>query len=231
MIIGAITPAIAIFMNLLNRTLITGRKNIAGFKGPWILASNHLTLLDDMFIGPILLFPEMLRGYKWIPYHAPEESNFYKKKLIAMFMKQVKSVPLVRGDGVFQEGMNKLIEAVKSGGILHIFPEGTRTRTGKIGEAKPGVGRIVYETRAPVIPIYHQGLEKVLPIGSGIPRIGNEIRIAIGEPMYFEDQLKQDSETRTWRAISRRIIEAIHEQQAIAEAKWGHKPIIIKNKH
>ncbi len=219
-----IMPTICAFMNLLNRTRLIGKENLAGLKPPWILASNHLTLLDDLFLDPILLFPKTFLGYKYIPYHAPEERNFYKSRLVSWIMRQSKSIPIVRGKGLHQIGMNRLISAVRDKGILHIYPEGTRSRTGEIGDAKPGVGRIVCETGAPVLPVYHQGLERVLPIGKGFPRIGKVIRISIGKPLHFNTQVEPGKETATWKEISKKIIEAIHEQREIVNNKWGCKP-------
>ncbi len=229
LVIGGITPAITIFMNVLNRTRITGRENLRGLRHRWILASNHLTLLDDLFIGPLLIFPNSLKGYKYFPFHAPEQRNFYKTPWIRWFMRQCKSVPIVRGRGVNQEGINYLIKAMKQGGILHIFPEGTRTRTGALGQGQPGVGRIVCESGAPVVPMYHQGLERVLPIGSGVPRIGNEIRISIGKPLRFQPEIQTGKESLVWREVSSQIIEAIRCQKEIAEKTWGEKPLIVNN--
>lgn len=229
MIGGIVTPGIWSFMNLFNRTLISGKANIYKMKPPYILASNHLTLLDDLFIGPLIFFPKIIQGYQYVPYHVPEERNFYKKKFIAWFMKQVKSVPLVRGQGLHQKGMNRLIEVVKAGGIVHIYPEGTRTRNGDIGDAKPGIGRIVREANVPVIPMYHQGLEKVLPIGSGIPRIAKEIRISIGEPLTFEQYASQPSELKTWQSIANEIVDAIKVQRQKSYELWGEKPVMIKH--
>ena len=220
-----IVPAISLFMNLLNRTRVVGRENIAHLRPPYILVSNHLTLLDDLFLGPVIFFPGVLLGYRYLPYHAPEERNFYKRPVIAWFMRRVKAIPIVRGRGNYQEGVNRLIEAIKAGGILHIFPEGTRTRTGDIGEGKSGIGRIVRETGVPVVPVYHQGLEEVLPIGEGLPHIGREIRIAIGKPLCFDEELKIGSNIAAWKLITERIMDAIHEQRALANKRWGFRPI------
>ncbi len=219
-----INPAIYVFMNLLNRTRVSGRKNIWGLKPPWILASNHLTLLDDLFIEPVILFPQIYFGYRYIPYHAPEERNFYRRRLISWFMRQSKSIPVVRGKGLNQIGVDRLIEAVKDGGILHIYPEGTRSRSGDIGSAKPGVGRIVQETGVPVVPVYHQGLEQVLPIGAGFPKIGKEIRISIGKPIRFDTAIEPGRELQRWKEISEEILEAIREQQQVAIRRWGFRP-------
>lgn len=224
-VVGAVVPSIFTFMNLLNQTRITGKQNIAKLKPPWILMSNHMSLLDDLFLGPLIFFPKALTGYRYIPFHSPEEQNFYRSKLIAWFMKTTKSIPVIRGRGIYQEGMNRLVQAVKRGGVLHIYPEGTRSRSGNIGGAKTGVARLVYETGAAVVPMYHQGLERVLPIGSGIPRIGRKIRVAIGEPLFFNEELSMKNEVQAWQLIISRVMNSIQEQQKILQEKWGVRPV------
>jgi len=230
LIIGFLTPLIQIFMRLMNRTKVTGKSNINKMQPGWVLASNHLTMLDDLFIEPIILFPKTLHGYDYFSFHAPEATNFYKNRLMSWFMRQVKSIPLVRGKGMHQEGMKRLINAVKNKGILHIYPEGTRSRTGKIGEPKPGIGRIVCETGAPVIPVYYQGLEKILPIGSTFPKFGKLVVISIGEPMYFDANTESENQIEKWKSISEKISVAIHKEREKAEEKWGVKPIEMKKK-
>ena len=185
--------------------------------------SNHVTLLDDLFLGPIIFFPQSLRSYARIPYHAPEERNFYKVSIVSWFMKKTKCIPVVRGKGIYQEGVVRLIEALREGGVLHIFPEGTRTRSGEMGEPKAGIGRIVYESGALVVPMYHRGLDRVLPIGSGAPRIGKRIFVEIGEPLSFEEERKLPNTPDTWRIISKRIMEAIMEQKSRLEERYGSK--------
>ncbi len=221
LVLGIITPLITLFMYVLNNTRIIGKKNISGSKAPWILMSNHITIMDDLFLDPLIAFSNIFKGYRYIPHHAPEEHNFYKSALSAWFMKRVKSIPLIRGKGAQQEGMNRLIKAVRDGGTLHIYPEGTRSRSGKLGRGRSGVGRLVYEAEAPVIPVYHYGLGAILPIGHAFPRFGKKVRVSIGEPIYFDEELKMENDHRTWKLITNRIMEAIAEQQQRAEEKWG----------
>ncbi len=175
--------------------------------------SNHVTLLDDVFLGPIVLFPKALRGYAWMPYHAPEERNFYKIRFVAWIMRMTKSIPLQRGKGIHQEGVKRLIDAVRNDGVLHIYPEGTRTRTGEIGEPKVGIGRIVYESGAAVVPMYHRGLEKVLPIGAAIPKIGKHIHISVGEVIRFEEERNLPNTPDTWRVIVDKIMNGIYAER------------------
>ena len=206
-------PVVNIFMRLMNRVTVFGMKHATEIERPWILMSNHVTLLDDVFLGPILLFPKALRGYAWMPYHAPEERNFYKIPAIAWIMRMTKSIPLVRGKGIHQEGVKRLIDAVRNGGVLHIYPEGTRTRTGEIGAPKVGIGRIVYESGAPVVPMYHRGLERVLPIGAGVPRFGKRIYVSMGEPLHFDEERKLPNTPDTWRIIVERIMNGIYAER------------------
>ncbi len=230
LIIGFLTPMIQVFMKIFNRTRIAGKSNIENLKPGWVLASNHLTMLDDLFIEPLILFPNSLRGYAYFSFHAPEKTNFYKNKWMSWFMRQVKSIPLERGKGMNQEGMMRLSDAVKNGGILHIYPEGTRSRTGKIGEPKPGIGKIICETSAPVVPVYYQGIEKILPIGSKFPRLGKDVVISIGKPIYFDTKISSGKEIERWKSISKEISEAIHKERDNAVKKWSIKPISIKRK-
>lgn len=223
-----VLPSMAFFMNILNRTRVLGRENLRQLEPPFIIMSNHLSLLDDMFLGPFLFWPRCLYGYRYLPFHAPEERNFYKVRIVAWFMKLTKNIPVVRGKGIYQEGVERLIEAVRQGGILHIHPEGTRSRTGEIYPPKPGIGRIVYETRAPVIPVYHQGLESILPIGAGLPKFGREIRIAIGQPLLFTEELALPNELSTWKVIAHKIMEAIREQKSRLDTVWGPKPVRVR---
>jgi 1-acyl-sn-glycerol-3-phosphate acyltransferase len=106
---------------------------------------------------------------------------------------------------------------LKAGNCVHIYPEGTRTRTGKIGPGKPGVGRIVYETKCKVIPCYHSGLNEVLPIGRKIPRPGKKVRIIIGEAISLDHYFQRPNNLETWQAISDEIIAEIKRLKAKIE--------------
>jgi 1-acyl-sn-glycerol-3-phosphate acyltransferase len=218
-----VVPSAALFMCVFNRTTIRGRKHLRSTGRPLILMSNHVTLLDDLWLDTITFFPKGYLGYAWIPYHSPEERNFYKVGIIAWFMRQVKSIPLQRGKGIFQEGVSRLIYAVKEGGLLRIYPEGTRTRTGDLLAPKIGVGRIVYESGAPVLPMYHRGLERILPIGAGVPRFFKHVYASIGEPLYFDEERKLPNTPDTWRLIVNRIMDGIREEKTKLEAEFGHQ--------
>ena len=90
-----------------------------------------------------------------------------------------------------------------------MYPEGTRTRTGRLGSGKPGIGKVIYQTRCQVIPCYHYGLEKVLPIGKKIPRYGQKVTIKVGKPVNLERFFQMEDTLQTWKEIAAELINAI----------------------
>ena len=199
----------AIFMLGFNRVRIFGRRNLHPKYLPFIFISNHVSMLDDMFIGPLLFTPRGIFNYRFMPYHTPEQSNFYKGPIISWIMEHLKCIPLQRGKGINQEGIQLIIKRLKEGGSVQIYPEGTRTRSGHLGKGKPGVGKIVYDTKCNVIPCYHSGLEKVLPIGKKIPSLFKKITVIIGEPFSYAEYFQQEDKVETWRNIADDMINRI----------------------
>jgi 1-acyl-sn-glycerol-3-phosphate acyltransferase len=202
-------PPFLLIMKVLNRTEVYGKKNLQRADLPFMFVSNHVTMLDDAFIGPLVFLPRGLWSVRFIPYHTPEKKNFFRGPIFSFLMWASKCIPFTRGQGVFQPGMERVIRLLKSKSVVHIYPEGTRTRTGEIGKGKIGVGRIVRETGVKVIPCYHQGLDQVLPIGHKIPRFGKKVKVLVGEPLRFDEFLQMPNTPKTWQMISDRIIEAI----------------------
>ena len=76
------------------------------------------------------------------------------------------------------------VELIRKGWNLLLYPEGTRSRTGRMGPFKPGVGVLARFTRRPVVPIHVSGGRQVLPCGALIPRPGR-IRVRFGPPLAY----------------------------------------------
>jgi 1-acyl-sn-glycerol-3-phosphate acyltransferase len=200
------TVCIWILMHVFNRTRIYGKKHIRKMKAPYVFASNHTTMFDSAFIDCNVFFVKSLFSYKYLPYHTPEYGNFYKNKMLAWYMDHVKCIPLERGKGIDQPSQKIVTEKLKQGNIVHIFPEGTRSRTGELLEGKAGVGKRIYESRVKVIPCYHEGMRDMLPVGTSFPKFGKRIRIIIGEPIFFDDFFTKQNCPETWRLISEKIM-------------------------
>lgn len=198
-----------VFMKVFTRTTVVGRENLEKVEKPYLFVSNHVSMLDDAFIGSVVFFPQALFSYRHIPYHTPEKKNFYRGPVFSWVMDHTKCIPLTRGKGVYQPGIQTIIDKLNQGGVVHIYPEGTRTRSGDVGKGKPGVGRIVYASRCRVVPCYHSGLNQVLPIGKKIPLLGKTVKIIIGEPITFEEQMQKENNISAWQEISDIMIKSI----------------------
>lgn len=206
-----VVPVCAVLMRVLNRTRIVGRHHLQGARLPLVLVSNHVTIFDDGLVDTLIFPPRVFREYDFIPYHVPEERNFFKGRLMNWFMRRMKCIPVRRGEGIFQPAMDRIIAALRDGGCVRTFPEGTRTRSGVLGHGRPGVGRVLYETGAAVVPCFHRGLDQVLPIGSVIPRIGKRVDIIIGPPFGVDDLRALPNTKETWQKIADRLMEKIAE--------------------
>ncbi len=203
------TFAVFILMFVLNNTRYYNTKVIKREKAPYVFASNHTTMFDSGFIDCALFFTKGLRSYKYLPYHTPEYGNFYRNRLLSWYMDIVKCIPVERGKGIDQFSQKVVTQKLIEGNVVHIFPEGTRSRTGELLPGKAGVGKRIYESRVKVIPCYHEGLRNILPVGTHFPKVGKKIRVIIGEPVFFDDYFKMDNSPAAWKAISDRIMDEI----------------------
>jgi 1-acyl-sn-glycerol-3-phosphate acyltransferase len=209
-ILTAMTTLVVFFiMFVLNNTRYYNRRIIKNEKAPYIFASNHTTMFDSGFIDCAIFFSKGIFSYKYLPYHTPEYGNFYRNIFFSWYMDRVKCIPVERGKGIDQFSQKLVTQKLKEGNVVHIFPEGTRSRTGELLPGKAGVGKRIYESRVKVIPCYHEGMRELLPVGTHVPKTGKKIRVIIGEPIFFDEFFEMENAPDTWIAISAKIMTEI----------------------
>ena len=176
------------FLRLMFRPKVVGVENIPK-KGPVILASNHLAVIDS-FILPLVL----KRSVVFIGKSEYFTGKGLKGKFIAKFMLSVGTIPVDRsggraGDAALKAGLSRLNE----GEMFGIYPEGTRSPDGRLYRGKTGVARLALEAGAPVVPVAMIGTNKAQPIGKRLPK-PMKIHIVIGKPIDFSrfEGLHQD---------------------------------------
>ncbi len=99
-----------------------------------------------------------------------------------------------------------LRERLSSGHTAYIlFPEGTRTRTGKLGRFKPGLGMLVAESKVPVVPCYIDGAFAALPPDRRFPR-PRRIVIRVGSPLAFENVRNNSA---GWKEVTALVEQAV----------------------
>ena len=161
------------------RPWVTGLDNIPK-KGGVILAINHLSFIDSVFL-PLVLDRRIFFLAK-SDYFTGRGLKGWATKA---FMNGTGMLPIDRSGGKASEAsLNTGLKVLHDGEVLGIYPEGTRSPDGKLYRGRTGVARMILEGNVPVVPVAMIDTEKVMPIGTKIPKV-QRIGIVIGEPLDF----------------------------------------------
>jgi 1-acyl-sn-glycerol-3-phosphate acyltransferase len=139
--------------------------------GPLLLASNHRSFLDPFVIGTLVKRP--------VYYMAKRE--LFEKRWQAWALNALGAFPVDRGAGD-QDAMATARAILARGDCVVVFPEGTRTRPGPLGEPRRGIGRLALETGAPVVPVAVIGSDQVRRGWRIRPR---KVRLRVGAPLRY----------------------------------------------
>ena len=165
---------------LLWRYDVRGRDRIPR-EGGVILASNHQSFLDVLLLGAACPRP--------VRYMA--RRTLWDHRLLGWLISDWKAIPVDR-DRPGKDDLRRVIETARGGEVLALFPEGTRTRDGSIGEMRGGIGFLARRAGVPVVPVRIAGAFEAWPRGRRLPRPG-KVRIEFGEPVrYAEDMEDRD---------------------------------------
>lgn len=136
-------------------------------KGPVILCSNHISVLDPVFL---------LMGLKKTPVYFMAKAELFKKRLSAWFIGSVfGAFPVDRGKGD-TGALDTAEKLVKEGKLLGIYPEGTRSKDGRLGRMKSGAALIAARTGAAVIPVAVTAKDQRV-------RLFHRTRLVVGQPL------------------------------------------------
>ena len=200
---------------------VSGKDNIPA-RGGALLASNHLSMSDSLFL------PVMIR--RRVSFLAKKEyftGRGIKGRLKAAFVRGTGLIPIDRDDAdAAQAALRTGARAVRDGLLLGVYPEGTRSPDGRLYRGKTGVARMSMDTGAPVIPVAMVGTDRVQPIGKVLPRL-RPVQVRIGEPLTpparpaDADQLREQARQFTERIMA--AIAALSGQQRADEDAAEHK--------
>ncbi|XP_017885900.1 tafazzin homolog isoform X1 [Ceratina calcarata] len=206
-------------MNIINRALYSRPKDM-----PLITVSNHHSCFDDPGIWATLDVKHMFnrRRMRW---SLAAHDICFTKTWHSYFFMLGKCIPVIRGAGVYQEAMDFCIEKLAAGEWIHVFPEGKVNMIKENLRLKWGVGRLIMESPVTpmVIPIYHLGMDQVLPNQPPYRlQMRKKVTLNYGEPIDFTALVKKlrasnASEIEARKAITDRIQEELQRLKTITE--------------
>ena len=177
------------------RWRVRGAENVPKTGGV-ILAANHASYADPPLVGSGLD-----RGINYLA-----RQSLFRFPLIGRLLSSWSAVPVDR-DGGGAKGLKIILDRLLGGAGIILFPEGTRSRDGKLQPAQPGIGLIVAKSDAPVVPVRIFGTYEAWGRNRKVP-LPKRISMRYGEPMLFE-KLRAEA-----RNCSRERLKEIYQQIA-----------------
>ncbi len=143
-------------LRVLYRISYEGLENIP-MEGGVIIAANHASLIDPPALGA--------RSPRELSYLAKKE--LFPIPFVRLLLNISNSIPIDR-KGYSKKTLNDVVERLKEGWALTMFPEGTRTKTGEFGNPKKGIGMVAVMADVPVVPCWIEGSYKAKPFVSKV---------------------------------------------------------------
>jgi 1-acyl-sn-glycerol-3-phosphate acyltransferase len=188
-------PVVVALLRLLFGLEGRGAQHIPA-RGPVLMVANHSSFLDPPLVGGMAPRP--------LSFMAKEE--LFRVPLLGPLIRRLNARP-VRREGADASALRTALRILQDGGVLLMFPEGTRGPEGTLREPKPGAGMLAVLSGAPVVPVLIQGSGRAWPRGQRFPR-PTKVVVTFGPPMVFE---RRDAEgrKRDYEAVSREMMTAI----------------------
>ena len=178
------------------RIRVEGRLNVPR-KGAAILASNHLSALDHVVL-PAVTRRTIINISKM---------EHFEKPVKAWFFRQWGVIPVQRGRGD-KGAMDAARDALRSGHLFCIYPEGTRSLDGRLHKGHTGVARLALECRVPVIPVAMKGTFEAWPKGGRL-RLFRRTAAVVGEPMDFSRHWGRQDDKEVCRDVTDQVMRAL----------------------
>lgn len=174
--------AIAFFLlKVLFLIEVRGRKNIPR-EGGLLVVSNHCSQMDPVIIGAV--FPRRL-------YYMGKEELF-KIPFLRSLIESLGAFPVRRKEGDIR-ALSKVIELVKEGKAVLLFPEGSRSEDGEVKEFMHGASYVAFKASVPVLPVAIKGSFEAMPKGAYFPK-PTKIKVCFGDVLNFKSDGKRSKE-------------------------------------
>lgn len=198
-------------VSLFYRLKVYGKQNVPK-DGPVLVVCNHQSFLDPMFS----------QTWVWRPfYFVPRDTLLNVKfwgRLIASFY-----VIFIRQGQPDIAAMKTIIESLKEGKAVCLYPEGTRSPDGRIDNIKPGFGLMSRRSGAPVLPVVIDGMFEAWPRTQKYPRLGR-VGVMYGTP-FSAEQIKSLGD----EAFAVELTRTLRTMQSDLRRKMNREPFDYDN--
>lgn len=184
----------SIFCKIYFRLEVKGADNVPK-KGGVLIASNHSSFLDPVIVGV---------GISRATYYLTRQSLF-EIPILGLLLKALHTIPIKRARASIST-FKELIKSLHSKKAIILFPEGTRSPDGKLGQGKIGMGMLALRTDVPIVPVYIDGAIKAFP-KNGKWIQPKKIRVVFGNPIMPNSK---DPNKNNYRRISAQVMESIN---------------------
>jgi 1-acyl-sn-glycerol-3-phosphate acyltransferase len=185
------------------RPVVEGVENVPA-TGPVILTSNHLSFADSVVI-PVVVPRKVVFLAKEEYFTGPG----LKGRLSYAWFTGLGMLPVSRDDTRSALGsLQVALDVLGQGEALGLYPEGTRSRDGRLYRGRTGVAQLALTSGAPVVPVGLIGTERLQPVGSRLPRLAR-VTVRFGPPLSFAGEYDGVAPGRARREITDRVMTAI----------------------
>nr|WP_255430191.1 lysophospholipid acyltransferase family protein [Streptomonospora sp. PA3] len=173
-------------------------------EGPVILASNHLSNIDPLFIG--VAVP---RQVTFIAKRELFAEGNLAQRTFTRALRAIGQLSVDRRPGQSsKEAMEQSLKILGNGAAFGIFPEGTRSPDGRLYRGQTGIAWLALASGAPVVPVALAGTDRILPRGRRVPAL-RRIGIRVGPPVDLAPWLGEEGRARSRRAATDAVMAAI----------------------
>ena len=188
------------FVRTYVRPRVTGTDNLPK-EGAFILAANHNSHADTA-----VLFTAIPRDIRQRSLAAAAQDYFFDKGLRQTVSRILFNVIPVARESGGQNPLRHVIRALREGYGVLLYPEGTRSLHGTVGPFRKGIGRLIAEfPEVPVIPIWIEGTNRVMPKGQNVPQ-PRKVEVHFGEPIYPGADLRDKA---SWQTAADKVRDAV----------------------
>ncbi|MGA8209128.1 MAG: lysophospholipid acyltransferase family protein [Nocardioidaceae bacterium] len=208
-VVNAVVPPVA---KVVWRPTVEGAEKLP-LEGPVLVASNHLSFADSLVI-PIVAPRKVVFLAKEAYFTGPG----VKGALVRTWFTAMGMVPVDRDDTrAAIASLDVALEILARGEAFGIYPEGTRSRDGRLYRGRTGVGHLALTSGAPIVPVGLTGTEHLQPVGSRLPRLVR-VTVRFGDPIVVAGRYDGVPLGRARREVTDTVMTAIRDLSGQPEA-------------